>query len=81
MKFRVHLYREMRLTFNDIEAETHEKAADIATNMETDRADACEDCDGNNIAALVDVVGDDEFKNSKVIDFFDLKPVDRSQQA
>jgi hypothetical protein len=59
--YNVHIYREMRLFFSGIEADTPDKP--------TPDADYTEDCDGENLAALLDVVGDDEFEHSVTIDF------------
>lgn len=67
--YNVHIYREMRLFFPGIEAASPEEAARIAADKPTPDADYTEDCDGNNLAALVDVVGDDEFEHSVTIDF------------
>lgn len=68
-KFIVHLYREMRLCFTDIEAETPEAAAEIVSRRPTGDADNVEDCEGRNLAALVDVAGDEDFSRSVTIDF------------
>ena len=65
----VHTYREMRLHFPGIEARTPEEAARIAAYKPTAEAEYTEDCDGENIAALIDVAGDDEFTQSVTIDF------------
>jgi hypothetical protein len=67
--FNVHIYREMRLYFPGIEAGTPEEAAFIAADKPTADAEYTKDCDGENLAALVDVVGDDEFGHSVTIDF------------
>lgn len=67
--YNVHLYREMRLTYPGIEADTPEAAASIAADKPTDEADNIEDCDGENLAALVDVAGDTEYEHSITIDF------------
>jgi hypothetical protein len=67
--YNVHIYREMRLYFPGIEAATPEEAAKIAADKQTDNADDIEDCDGDNLAALIDEVGDDEFGKSVTIDF------------
>jgi hypothetical protein len=67
--FNVHLYREMRLFFPGIEADTPEAAAAIARERLTGDADDIEDCDGETFAALVDVVGDTQYVRSVVIDF------------
>jgi hypothetical protein len=65
----VHLYREMRLSFADIEADTAEAAAAIAREKATDEADDIEDCNGEDSAALVDVAGDEDYRHSVTIDF------------
>jgi hypothetical protein len=53
-KFRVHVYREMRLVFEGIEADTPQAAADIAAEKHFDDCDDWSDCEGTNLAALVD---------------------------
>ncbi len=68
-KFIVHLYREMRLDFTDIEADTPHAAAAIAAGKPTDGADNIEDCEGENLAALIDVAGDEDYSQSVTIDF------------
>src|SRR5271157_1827596 len=65
----VHIYREMRLTYTGIEADTPEAASAIARGKPTDDADNVEDCDGENLAALVDVAGDEDYSQSRIIDF------------
>jgi len=67
--FNVHLYREMHLLFTAIEAETPEAAASIARTRPTDEADHIDDCDGANLGALVDEVGDKDYERSVMIDF------------
>jgi hypothetical protein len=67
--YNVHIYREMRLYFAGIEASTPKEAARIAADRMTGEAEYVEDCDGENLAALVDVAGDDEFTHSVAIDF------------
>jgi hypothetical protein len=67
--YNVHLYREMRLKFERIEASTAEAAAAIARDKPTGDADDLDDCDGETFAALVDVIGDDEYRHSLIIDF------------
>jgi hypothetical protein len=67
--YNVHIYREMRLAFSGVEAESHEAAATIARDRPTDLADAIEDCEGETTGALVDVQGDEEYSLSKLIDF------------
>src|SRR5262249_35138852 len=58
--YNVHLYREMRLKFERIEADTPEAAAAIARDKLTTDADNIDDCEGETFSALVDVIGDDE---------------------
>jgi hypothetical protein len=68
MIFNVHIYREMRLLFGGIEADSHEAAAAIARDKPTGDADDIDDCDGETFYA-VDVRGDDEYEQSRWIDF------------
>ena len=68
-RYSVHIYREMRLVYVDIEADTPEAAAAIASGKPTDDADNIEDCEGRNLTALIDVVGDEDFSQSVTIDF------------
>ena len=65
----VHLYREMRLSYTGIDADTPDAAAAIACGKATDAADNVEDCEGENLAALVDVAGDETYSQSVTIDF------------
>jgi hypothetical protein len=67
--FNVHIYREMKLRFDGVEADTPEAAATIAHGKPTGDADDIIDCDGEDFAALVDVAGDEEFEQSRTIDF------------
>ena len=67
--YNVHIYRVMRLVFGGIEADSHEAAASIARDKPTDQADSIDDCDGETLAALVDVHGDEEYEQSRIIDF------------
>lgn len=67
--YNVHVYREMRLRFDNIEATSPEEAAEKARDRHFDDADDWSDCEGESSAALVDVCGDDEFKLSRMIDF------------
>jgi hypothetical protein len=68
-KYIVHLFREMRLSFPDIEADSPAEAARIASATDTCEAEDIEDCNGEDLGALIDVVGDDDFVNSELIDF------------
>jgi hypothetical protein len=67
--YNVHIYREMRLNFQGIEADTHAAAAAIAHDKPTSEADEINDCEGESLAALVDVQGDEDYGQSCVIDF------------
>ena len=67
--YNVHLYREMRLAFGDIEADSPEAAAAIARGKPTNAADHIADCEGVNLAALVDVQDDEDYEHSVRIDF------------
>jgi hypothetical protein len=67
--YNVHIYREMLLKYEGIEAATPEQAAEIAGDKPTDDADEIEDCEGYTSTALVDVVGDEEYEQSRWIDF------------
>jgi len=67
--YNVHIYREMRLVFGGIEAGSPEAAAAIARDKLTSDADSIDDCDGETFAALVDVAGDEEYEQSRTIDF------------
>lgn len=67
--YNVHVFREMRLLFPGVEAATPEEAADVARGRPTGEAHAIEDCEGVDLAALVDVVGDEEYRQSKWINY------------
>jgi hypothetical protein len=67
--YNVHIYREMKLRFDGIEADTPEAAAMIARDRLTEDADAIEDCSGEDLGALIDVAGDDNYERSVAIDF------------
>lgn len=67
--YHVHIYREMRLYFPGIEADTPQAAAELAAARPTPDAEYTEDCDGATLSALVDVADDDEFARSVTIDF------------
>jgi hypothetical protein len=68
-KYIVHIYREMRVSYTGIEADTPEAAAAIAHAMPTDEADDIEECNGDDLSALVDVAGDEDYRHSVTIDF------------
>ncbi len=67
--YHVHLYRVMRLCFGGIAAETPEHAAAIARDRPSEDADSIDDCDGETLAALVDLDGDVGFEQTRLIDF------------
>ena len=66
--YNVHLYREMRLFFPGIEADTPQQAAKLVADKPINEATTIEDRDGESIAALVDLVGDENFSESVTID-------------
>lgn len=71
-RYTVHLYREMRITFENVEAATPEAAAAAADRQTLETSgyeNAVHDCEGATLAALVDVVGDEGFERSRMIDF------------
>jgi hypothetical protein len=67
--YNVHIYREMKLRFDGLEAESPQAAVEYASNHLTSEASSIDDCDGQNLAALVDVVGDEDYSQSVTIDF------------
>ena len=67
--YNVHIYREMRLRFDGIEAESPDQAAEKARDLHFDDADDWSDCEGESLAALIDVAGDEEYSQSITIDF------------
>ncbi len=67
--YNVHIYRELRLVFSGIDAQSHEDAANIARDRPTDDAESIDDCDGETFAALVDVQGDEGHLQSRLVLF------------
>ncbi|MEW4569512.1 hypothetical protein AB1L88_16730 [Tautonia sp. JC769] len=67
--YNVHIYREMRLLFESIEADSPEAAAALAREREAEDAAIVAECDGIDLAALVDEVGDEEYERSVTIEF------------
>jgi hypothetical protein len=65
--YNVHLYRVMCLFFPGITAETPEEAARFSADKPTSDAERIEECDGETLGALVDVVGDEDFDQSQMI--------------
>lgn len=78
--FHVHLYRVMNLYFPGIEAESADAAAQIAANKRTDQAARIDDCEGDNITALIDTDGHTEFQKSKTIDFANIVDIPNATQ-
>jgi hypothetical protein len=76
--YNVHIYREMRLFFPGIEASSPEMAASLASQKLEDDAALIDACDGETLAALVDLVGDTDYSQSVTIDF---DPVKAAAQA
>ena len=66
--YNVHIYREMRLRFDAIEAESPEAAAAIARERTAEEAAQVAECDGIDLAALVDEVGDEAYERSVTIE-------------
>jgi hypothetical protein len=75
--YNVHLYREMKLLFPAIEAETAQKAAEIAEDKMSEEAESIEDCSGMTISSLVDVVGDEDYSQSVTVDFARVIPIEK----
>jgi hypothetical protein len=71
--YNVHLYREMRLFFPGVEADTAEEAAKIVAEKASEEAASTEDCEGESVAALVDLVGDEDFSESVTINLGPVK--------
>jgi len=68
--YNVHLYREMRLVFLDVEANSPEEAAASCREFPDEAASGpAVDCDGETFAALVDVQGDVTYAHTVLIDF------------
>ncbi len=67
--YNVHIYREMRLLFEGIEAISHEAAAAIAEHKPTGDADDIDECDGDTFYACVDVQGDEDYEQSRWVNF------------
>ncbi len=67
--YNVHIYREMRLRFDGIEADSPEAAAAIARERTAEDASVVDECEGITLAALVDEVADEEYERSVTIDF------------
>jgi hypothetical protein len=65
--YNVHIYREICLSFSGISANSPEAAAEIAAGKSTNEAVTIEE--GDNVAALVDVNGDNEYEKSRWIHF------------
>jgi len=59
----------MRLVYEGITADTPEAAAAIARDKPTGDAVEIDDCEGETLSALVDVAGDEEYEQSRFIDF------------
>ena len=73
--YNVHIYREMRLSFPGMVANTAEEAARLAAEMPSSAAEALEDCDGENLAALVGVVDSADGRQSWMIDFDPVRTI------
>jgi hypothetical protein len=68
--YNVHIYREMRLFFQGIKADSPEQAAIACTEFPCEfAADQAFDCEGETFCALVDLQGDLDFSQSTPVDF------------
>jgi hypothetical protein len=68
--YNVHLYREMRLYYQDIKADSPQQAAEFCREFTCEMAAGeALDCDGETFGALVDVQGDLDHSQSVTIDF------------
>jgi hypothetical protein len=67
--YTVHVYREMRVKFTGIEADSMEEAARAGADLRTDQADDVEDCVGANLSAVVDLDCDDDFGRTEGVAF------------
>jgi hypothetical protein len=67
--YNVHLYRLYRVKQPDIEAETMEEAIKIAEERDVRDAECIEDAEDATYFALVDVVGDEDFEQTRDFDF------------
>ena len=79
MKYDVHLYREMRLLFEGIWADSPQAAAEIASRKHLPEAVEVDDCEGRNFTAEVVEPG-----RSTNIDFSareGLRPIPRSSRG
>ena len=54
----VHIYREMRILYRNIEADTPEAAAEACRDLPSRQGFDPVDCDGQTFAAVVDIAGD-----------------------
>jgi hypothetical protein len=79
--YTVHLYREMRLVFPDIEAATHNEAARLASLKPTNDAEHIEDCEGHAFSALVEREGGDGPEEHPIILRADGGEIEHSPEA
>lgn len=75
--YTIHLYREMKLRFDDVIAPSAHAAADLAYEMPTGQAAAIGECDGETFSALADLADDENYEHSQMIDY----PAERLRQA
>lgn len=67
--YSIHIYRVMKLRFDNVSAATAQEAADKVCTLPSDQADDLDDCDGETFSALVDVVDDENYDHSQMIDY------------
>jgi hypothetical protein len=76
--YNIHVYREMRLYFQDIKADSPQQAAEFCKEFHCEMAAGeALDCDGQTFAALVDTQGDFDHSQSVTIEF----EAERSRKA
>jgi hypothetical protein len=56
-RFTVHLDREVRLRFENVEAASHEEAAAIARQLPAEEAAEVDDCEGEDFGAVIEAQG------------------------
>ena len=67
--YNVHIYREVHLTYESVEADKAHAAVAIALDKSVGAADDIDDCAGETFSAYAEVAGDDTYEHSVTIDF------------
>lgn len=85
-KYNVHLYREMRVKYFNVEAETPERAAELVRNIDPELCDyenETHECEGQSFGAVVDEIdpaNPGHWTNETPINFDDGKLRDAAPQ-